>query len=397
MRWYEIGSLTTTPSVVQSGTLFSNAGSGSFDQRNYWVPSIATSTTGRSIVGFSAAGTSEFVNAGVAERFSSDGAGTLRAPQFYTASPAAYNPPGDAGSPTRGRRWGGMSSTVVDGCDGSTIWTLQQFTNAVNSYGLAVGRTVGPGAPDSGQRQSIAHSERGGVDQPHGDATSSGGTAFVDPGVGYLCRLSAIIPGVTVNSVTRTSATTATVNVSTVGAAAGLKAITMVNPDAQSASSGSILRVLPGALVSLESPVAGAAGQPLEVRGWAVDGAATSGTGVDVVHVWAYPSAGNPVFLGQATYGLSRPDVGALHGAQFTASGFSLRASSVLPSGAWSIVVYAHSSVSGTFNATATVAVTLAANAAPFGAIDTPANGVTVGRGSGGDRLGPRRCGRRCG
>ena len=65
-------------------------------------------------------------------------AGSLRSPQLYTTSAAAYNPPGDAGSPARGRRWGGVSSTVVDGCDGSTIWTMQQFTDAVNSYGLAV-------------------------------------------------------------------------------------------------------------------------------------------------------------------------------------------------------------------------------------------------------------------
>ena len=99
---------------------------------------------------------------------------------------------------------------------------------------------------------------------------------------------------------------------------------------------------------------------------------------MDAVHVWAYPSAGNPVFLGAATYGLSRADVGANHGAQFTASGFSLRAASVLPAGPWSIVVYSHSSVSGTFNATATVGVTLTGPAPPFGAIDTPANGVTV-------------------
>jgi Bacterial Ig domain len=378
VRWYEIASLTSTPSVVQTGTLFSNAGSGSFDQRNYWVPSIATSTTGRSIVGFSVAGTSEFVNAGVAERFSSDGAGMLRTPHLYTASTAAYNPPGDAGSPTRGRRWGGVSSTVLDGCDGSTIWTLQQFTDAINSYGLAVGRTVGPGAPTPVSVTPFVI--------PHGaasinlmvTATSSGGTAFFDSGPGYLCRLTASIPGVTVNSVTRTGPTTATINVSTVGAAPGLKTITIVNPDAQGASSGAILRVSPGAMVTVESPVAGAAGQPLEVRGWAVDGAATTGTGMDAVHVWAHPSSGNPVFLGAATYGLSRPDIGALHGAQFTASGFSLRAPSVLPAGAWSIVVYGHSSVTGTFNVTTTVNVTLTGPTPPFGAVDTPANGVTV-------------------
>ena len=379
VRWYEIGSLTTpTPAVMQTGTLFSGAGVGSFDQRNYWVPSIATSTTGRSIIGFSAAGTSEFVNAGVAERFSTDGAGVLRPAQLITGSAAAYNPPGDAGSPTRGRRWGGVSSTVVDGCDGSTIWTLQQYTDSVNSYALQVGRTVGPGAPTP---VSVNPSEVAlGVASINltVTASSSGGTAFFDTDAGYLCRIGASIPGVTVNSVTRTGPTTAIVNISTVGAAPGLKTISIVNPDAQGATSGAILRVRPGALLTVESPVAGAAAQPLEVRGWAIDGNATSGTGVNAVHVWAYPSAGNPVFLGAATYGLSRPDVGANHGAQFTASGFSLRAPSVLPAGPWSIVVYSHSSVSGTFNATATVGVTLTGPAPPFGAIDTPANGVTV-------------------
>jgi hypothetical protein len=378
VRWYEIASLTTTPAVTQTGTLFSSAGAGSFDQRNYWVPSIATSTTGRSIIGFSAAGSSEFVNSGIAERFSTDGAGALRPAQLYTGSPAAYNPPGDAGSPTRGRRWGGVSSTVVDGCDGSTIWTLQQYTDAVDSYALQVGRTVGPGAPTP---VSVNPSEVAlgvaSIDLMV-TASSSGGTAFFDTGNGYLCRIGASIPGVTVNSVTRTGPTTAIVNISTVGAAPGLKTISIVNPDAQGATSGAILRVRPGPLVTVESPVAGAAAQPLEVRGWAIDGNATSGTGVDAVHVWAYPSAGNPVFLGAATYGLSRADVAANHGAQFTASGFSLRAASVLPAGPWSIVVYSHSSVSGTFNATATVGVTLTGPAPPFGAIDTPANGVTV-------------------
>ena len=378
IRWYEIGSLTTTPAVMQTGTVFSNTGSGSFDQRNYWVPSMATSTSGRTIIGFSAAGTSEYVNAGVVERFSSDGAGTMRAPQFYTASAAAYNPPGDPGSAARGRRWGGASSTALDGCDGSTIWSVQEFTNSANSYGLAVTRTVGAGVPTPvSVTPSVIPNGVASINLQV-TASSSGGTAFFDSGAGYLCRMNAVIPGVLVNSVTRTSATTATVNVSTVNAAPGLKAITIINPDSQAAASGPILRVRPGAMVTVESPVAGGVGQPLQVSGWAVDGAATSGTGMDAVHVWAYPAAGNPVFLGAATYGLSRPDVAALHGVQFTASGFSLRASSVLAAGPWSIVVYGHSSVTGTFNATTTVNVTLNAPAPPFGAIDTPANGAVV-------------------
>ena len=147
VRWYQIGSVTTTPTVQQSGTLYTPGSPGNVNQRNFWVPSIAASRYGRAVIGYSAAGTNEYANAGVAERYTSDASGSLRAPHIFTAGSGGYNPPSDPGSPARGRRWGGVSSTAVDGCDGSTIWTLQQFNDAANSYALAIGRTVGPGAP----------------------------------------------------------------------------------------------------------------------------------------------------------------------------------------------------------------------------------------------------------
>jgi hypothetical protein len=378
VRWYEIGSLTGTPAVVQSGTLFTAGAPGSVDARNYFVPSIASSVRGRTIVGFSTAGTSEFINGGVAERLSTDGAGTLRAPQLLTAANAAYNPPGDPGSASRGRRWGGASTTVIDGCDGSTIWTIQQFTDAANSYGLQIARTVGLGAPTPvSVTPSTVASGVASIDLQV-TASSSGGTAFWDSGAGYLCRFGASIPGVTVNSVTPTSATTATINVSTVNATPGLKAISLINPDSQAGTSGAIFRVNPGPFVTIESPTGGNVGQPVTVSGWAVDGTAASGTGVDTVHVYANPAAGSPVFLGVATYGVSRPDIGASLGSRFTASGYTLTATAVLPPGAYTIVAYSHSTVTGTFNATATVGVTLMPLAAPFGVVDTPADNVTV-------------------
>ena len=49
VRWYQIGTPTGTPTVVQSGTLFTAGSPGNFNQRNYWVPSIATTTGGRTI------------------------------------------------------------------------------------------------------------------------------------------------------------------------------------------------------------------------------------------------------------------------------------------------------------------------------------------------------------
>ena len=51
-----------------------------------------------------------------------------------------------------------------------------------------------------------------------------------------------------------------------------------------------------------------------------VDGAASNGTGVDAVDVWAFSAAGvAPRFLGSASYGLSRPDVGSVFGAGLNA------------------------------------------------------------------------------
>jgi hypothetical protein len=378
VRWYELGSLDQTPSVVQWGTLYSTATPGGSDERNYWMPSIAASTRGRVVLGFNTAGTQEFANAGLSERLTGDSAGTLRAPTLYTTATAAYNPPGDAGTPGQGRRWGSRSDTVADSCDGTTIWSVQQFTNASDSYALQVARVQGPGpAMPLSISPAVVASGVASVDLTV-TVASGGDTALYDTGSGFLCRLSASIPGVTVNSVTLTGPTTATVNISTVSAVAGMKAVTLINPDGQSASSGSILRVLPGVVTRIESPVAGSAGQPFTVRGFAVDGAATSGTGVDVVHVYAYSSAGTPTFLGAATYGLARPDIAAQYGAQFSASGFTLTTATVLPAGSYTIVVYARSTVANAFSGSASVVVTGLAPSPPFGVVDTPANGAVV-------------------
>ncbi len=377
VRWYELQDLTATPSVAQSGTLFSNAGGTSVNERNYWVPSIATSTRGRTVIGFSAAGNNEYINAGVAERFAADAAGTLRAPQLFTGANDAYNPPGDPGS-SRGRRWGGASATVADGCDGSTIWTVQQFADAANWYGLQVGRTLGPPPPTP--VSVVPATVASGAASINLQLTASGaaGAAFFDPGAGYLCRIGALIPGVVINSVTLTGPTTVTLNISTVNATPGLKTITVFNPDSQGAVSAPMLRVTPGPFTLIETPRAGAAGQPLLVEGWAVDGNAATGTGVDAVHVYAYPAAAAPVFLGAAQYGQARPDIEAAQGARFARSGFSLVAPATLPVGPYTIVAYGHSTSAGTFNSTATVAVTLTAPAAPIGLVDTPLENSTV-------------------
>jgi hypothetical protein len=117
-----------------------------------------------------------------------------------------------------------------------------------------------------------------------------------------------------------------------------------------------------GAFVAIDAPAQRATvDRPFLVGGWAADPGASSGTGVNAVHVWAYPvvpAGGGPVFLGSAAYGGHRPDVGAFLGSQFTPSGYNLIVSSLAP-GTWDIAVFPLSTVSGAFESARVVRVTV--------------------------------------
>jgi Beta-propeller repeat len=116
-----------------------------------------------------------------------------------------------------------------------------------------------------------------------------------------------------------------------------------------------------------------------KVGGWAIDRAATTGTGVSTVHMYAYPNPGSgqpPIFLGVADYGISRPDVGAIFGSQFTNSGFQLFLPP-LAEGPYLLVAFPFSTVTNAFLAPATVTVTIGPSR-PTGALNPPANGATV-------------------
>jgi hypothetical protein len=95
------------------------------------------------------------------------------------------------------------------------------------------------------------------------------------------------------------------------------------------------------------------------VGGWAMDSAAASGAGVDIVHAYAYPEGGGaPVFLGAATIGVSRPDVGAAFGSRFERSGFNL-ISRDLPRGRYRVVAFGRSTVTWTFSVAALADITV--------------------------------------
>jgi hypothetical protein len=135
--------------------------------------------------------------------------------------------------------------------------------------------------------------------------------------------------------------------------------------------------VVSSARMSVDTPeTGGIVGSNFIVAGWAIDAAAPTGTGVDALHVWAFPTNGSAaVFLGVANYGASRPDVGAVFGSRFTPSGFNLQVTNLAP-GTYDIVVYAHSTVGGKFDNSSGFLITVQQSARM--SLDAPANSTTV-------------------
>lgn len=245
-RWYEIQNLTTTPTLVQSGTVFDSAAT---NPLSYWMPSVVVSGQGHAYMGFSSAGATAYANAAATVRWAGAPLGTTQTPINYTASTTAYN--------RDGGRWGDYSYTSLDPEDDMTAWTIQQFCNATNSYGVQVAKLLAPPPPPT--LAAAPSSITSGQASVNVVITGSGITAaaaqgFYDPGSGFAKRLAASIPGLIVNSVTFTSATSITVNVSTVSATAGSKNVTVTNPDGQAVTANALLTVTVPTAQSINFP-----------------------------------------------------------------------------------------------------------------------------------------------
>lgn len=110
---------------------------------------------------------------------------------------------------------------------------------------------------------------------------------------------------------------------------------------------------IPSPAMSLDGPLPNAiVQQPFLAGGWAIDRGAAAGTGVGVddVHVWAFRVGdGQAFFVAQGKGGGDRADVAGVYGAQYRYSGFTFIVQGLAP-GVYDLAVYAHSSVTGTFN-----------------------------------------------
>lgn len=120
----------------------------------------------------------------------------------------------------------------------------------------------------------------------------------------------------------------------------------------------------------------------LLLSGWAADLGAPSGSGVDAIHVYAYPNPGSgaaPVFIGAAAFGTARADVAAAYGAQFMNSGYSLPIVG-LGAGRWDLQLFAHSTVTNAFSLARGVPITVGTPTAPGARIyiDVPQTGADI-------------------
>lgn len=236
IRWYEIGSLTGTPTLVQSGTIFdSTAANPNF----YNMPTLAMSGQGRMIAGSTIAGTNTYASVNIAERFASTPAGTFASSGIARASSTVYSAPYS--------RWGDYSMTSIDPADDMTIWSIQEFCNATSSYGVEVLKLSAP-PPATISTVSPTFGVQGATLNVAVTGASSSNSGFYDPDPAflYLNRLQAAFSGagITVNSVTFTDPTHVTVNITiAANAVTTVRDLTITNPDQQATTATGIFLV----------------------------------------------------------------------------------------------------------------------------------------------------------
>ena len=245
IRWYQIQNIDATPSLAQSGTVYDPSLPNDGTKRSYWMPSIMISGQGHAAMAFTTAGASEYANAGTNGRLSGDAAGTMQSAYLYTSSTTAYNPTFDTGT-SGARRWGDYSYVSVDPDDDMTMWTIAEFCNSTNSYGVQIAKLLAPGpaAPAAAVPQTVTVGSDTSIVVT---GTTSGGTGFFEPGAAFPHHLTAVVNGggVTVNSITYSGPSSVTLHVSiAANAAGGGRTITITNPDGQSAtSSGPLITI----------------------------------------------------------------------------------------------------------------------------------------------------------
>src|SRR6185295_6897155 len=142
----------------------------------------------------------------------------------------------------------------VDPLDEMTVWTIQEYNQALNLYAVRVGRLAAPppATPTCSGSPVVFTGPTGNVVI---NATSSGGSGFYDPGANLPApalpfnHIAATVTNATVNSVTFNSPTQVTLNITAL--ATGSQNVTITNPDGQSVTANGCINVQNAAIADL--------------------------------------------------------------------------------------------------------------------------------------------------
>ncbi|QBB69241.1 hypothetical protein ELE36_01960 [Pseudolysobacter antarcticus] len=248
VRFYQIGSLDTSPTLIQAGTIFDPAAT---NPLFYTYGSIAVSGQGHAALSFTSVGVTSYANGAMTGRLSSDPAGFTNTPVTVTAATVPYNPTFDLGT-TRARRWGDYSAISIDPDDNMTLWGVSEYTDSTSNgggWGVKVTQLLAP-APATPSSASPSFAVQGSVVNVTINGTSVAGTGFYDPGTGFPKHISASVSGSNVSVLSATYSNAQSVQLSlSVGnsAATGPRNILIKNPDGQSATGVGIFTVNAGA------------------------------------------------------------------------------------------------------------------------------------------------------
>lgn len=297
-KWYEIGNLSTTPTITQFGTLCTTAtgSTTSNTERGFFYPTVVQTGQGHMALGASYASATEFVGIAAAGRLRTDPVAGTRAPEtIVLAGSASYT-----NSDGSRNRWGDYSHTDIDPTDDQTVWTFQEYADTPqNNWSVRAVQLKAPPPPTAATAGSpvcngvaAAPVNITGIDScvaptcTNGLCTGGGPCPeFFDPGPdtggpGYAKHLTASVTGgVTVNSanivIPANPATQRVLSVAlslnTTASTPGPKTLTIINPDGQGKAYNSIINVIANRL-----PVANAGGPYTVCLG---DSATLDGTG----------------------------------------------------------------------------------------------------------------------
>ena len=119
LRWYEVRSPATTPTLFQQGTFAP-------DKSVRWMGSMAMDQSGDMALGYSVSSSSVYPSVYFTGRVATDAAGTMEGEQLIVNG---------TGSQTGGlSRWGDYSAMTIDPSDDCTFWYTQEYLQATGSY-----------------------------------------------------------------------------------------------------------------------------------------------------------------------------------------------------------------------------------------------------------------------